>query len=71
MRRMWWIILLVAAGIGLAILVGVLGERGSSNSETKTEARLDALRQPQRPRDVDPDARQHRHVDGDEVGVPG
>ncbi len=38
MSRMWWIILLVAAGVGLAILVGVLGERGSSTSETKSEA---------------------------------
>ncbi len=38
MSRLMWIIILVAAGIGLAILVGVLGERGSSNSETKSEA---------------------------------
>lgn len=38
MSRLMWIIILVAAGVGLAILVGVLGERGSSNSETKSEA---------------------------------
>lgn len=38
MSRLMWIILLVAAGIGLAVLIGVLGERGNSNSETKSEA---------------------------------
>jgi hypothetical protein len=32
---MWWIIALVAAGVGLAILIGVLGTR---NEPSKTEA---------------------------------
>jgi hypothetical protein len=35
MSRLWWIIILVAAGVGLAILIGVLGTR---NEESKTEA---------------------------------
>ena len=35
MSRMWWIIVLVAAGVGLAILIGVLGTR---NEPSKTEA---------------------------------
>ena len=35
MSRMWWIIILVAAGVGLAIAIGVLGTR---NEESKTEA---------------------------------
>ena len=35
MSRMWWIIVLVAGGIGLAVVVGVLGTR---NASTKSEA---------------------------------
>ena len=35
MSRMWWIIILVAAGIGLAVVLGILGTR---NEESKTEA---------------------------------
>ena len=35
MSRMWWIIILVAAGVGLAVVIGVLGQR---NEESKTEA---------------------------------
>jgi hypothetical protein len=38
MSRTWWIILLVAAGVGLAVLIGVLGNRGDDDSETKSEA---------------------------------
>lgn len=34
MSRMWWIIVLVAAGVGLAVLIGVLGTR---NEPSKTE----------------------------------
>ena len=34
-RRMWWIVILVAAGVGTAILIGVLGTR---NEESKTQA---------------------------------
>ena len=35
MNRMWWIVVLVAAGVGLAIVIGVLGTR---NEESKTTA---------------------------------
>jgi hypothetical protein len=35
MTRTWWIIVLVAVGVGLAILIGVLGTR---NEPSKTEA---------------------------------
>ena len=35
MSRMWWIIVLVAAGVGLAVLIGVLGTR---KEPSKTEA---------------------------------
>lgn len=35
MSRMWWIIILVAVGIGLAVVLGILGTR---NEESKTEA---------------------------------
>jgi hypothetical protein len=38
MSRLWWIIIFVAAGVGLAILIGVLGTRGDGDSETKSEA---------------------------------
>ena len=34
MSRMWWIIIFVAAGIGLAVVIGVLGTR---NEPSKTE----------------------------------
>ena len=34
MSRMWWIIILVSAGIGLAVVIGVLGTR---NEPSKTE----------------------------------
>ena len=34
MSRMWWIIILVAAGVGLAMVIGVLGTR---NEPSKTE----------------------------------
>jgi hypothetical protein len=37
MRRMWWIIILVAVGIGLAVAIGVIGQRNES-STTKAEA---------------------------------
>jgi hypothetical protein len=37
MSRLWWIILLVAAGVGLAVVIGVLGNRGDDD-ETKSEA---------------------------------
>ena len=36
MTRIWWIVILVAAGVGLAILIGVLGTR--NDGETKSEA---------------------------------
>lgn len=36
-RRLWWIVGLVAAGVGLAILVGVLGTR-NEDSTSKTQA---------------------------------
>ena len=35
MSRMWWIIVPVACGVGLAVLVGVLGTR---NEPSKTDA---------------------------------
>ena len=35
MSRTWWIVILVAVGVGLAILLGVLGTR---NEPSKTEA---------------------------------
>ncbi len=39
MSRMWWIIILVAAGIGLAVAIGVLGTRNEpSSSTTKADA---------------------------------
>ncbi len=37
MSRMWWIIILVAAGVGLAVAIGVLGTRNEP-STSKTEA---------------------------------
>lgn len=36
MSRLWWIVILVAAGVGLAVLIGVLGTR--NDGETKSEA---------------------------------
>jgi len=38
MSRMWWIIILVAAGVGLAVVIGVLGQRNESSGPSKTEA---------------------------------
>jgi hypothetical protein len=35
MSRLWWIIILVAAGVGLAVVIGVLGNK---NDETKADA---------------------------------
>ena len=43
MSRMWWIIILVAAGVGLAVLIGVLGTR---NEPSKTEAASTPVHQP-------------------------
>lgn len=37
MSRMWWIIILVAAGVGLAVVIGILGTRNEP-STSKTEA---------------------------------
>ena len=36
MSRLWWIVILVAVGVGLAVLIGVLGTR--NDGETKSEA---------------------------------
>jgi len=38
MSRMWWIIILVAAGVGIAVVIGVLGQRNETSSTTKAEA---------------------------------
>ena len=38
MSRMWWIIVLVAAGVGLAIAIGFLGTRNEPNGPSKTQA---------------------------------
>ena len=35
MSRIWWIVILVAAGVGLAVVIGVLGTR---NEPSKTDA---------------------------------
>lgn len=35
MSRLWWIVILVACGVGAAIVIGVLGTR---NEESKTQA---------------------------------
>ena len=37
MSRMWWIIALVGAGVGLAVVIGVLGTRNETQPETKAE----------------------------------
>ena len=37
MSRMWWIIILVAAGVGMAVVIGILGTRNEP-STSKTEA---------------------------------
>jgi hypothetical protein len=36
MSRMWWIIILVAAGVGIAVVIGVVGQRNET-SATKSE----------------------------------
>ena len=38
MSRMWWIIVLVAAGVGLAVVIGILGTRNEPSGPSKTEA---------------------------------
>jgi len=38
MSRMWWIIILVAAGVGIAVVIGILGSRNESSGPSKTEA---------------------------------
>ena len=38
MSRMWWIIILVAAGVGLAVVIGILGTRNEPSGPSKTEA---------------------------------
>ena len=38
MSRMWWIIILVAAGVGLAVVIGVLGTRNEPSGPSKSEA---------------------------------
>ena len=38
MSRLWWIIVLVAAGVGLAITIGFLGTRNEPSGPSKTEA---------------------------------
>ena len=38
MSRMWWIIILVAAGVGLAVAIGVLGTRNEPSGPSKSEA---------------------------------
>ena len=63
MSRIWWFVLLGAVGVGFIILVAVLSNQ---DDETKSEAGVDALREPHDPGVVDRDARGHRHVDGDE-----
>jgi hypothetical protein len=37
MSRMWWIILLVAAGVGLAVVIGVLGTRNEPSTSKAEE----------------------------------
>jgi hypothetical protein len=48
MSRMWWIIILVAAGVGLAVVIGVLGTRNEPSASKAQEvsslcASLDTL----------------------------
>ena len=38
MSRMCWIIILVAAGVGLAVVIGILGTRNEPSGPSKTEA---------------------------------
>ena len=38
MSRMWWIIVLVAAGVGLAVVIGILGTRNEPSGPSKSEA---------------------------------
>src|SRR5262245_45775286 len=37
MSRMWWIIILVAAGVGIAVVIGVIGQRNETSSATKSQ----------------------------------
>ena len=37
MSRMWWIIILVAAGVGLAVVIGVLGTRNEPSTSKSEE----------------------------------
>ena len=37
MSRMWWIILFVAAGVGLAVVIGVLGTRNEPSTSKAQE----------------------------------
>ena len=38
MSRFWWIVVLVAAGVGLAVVIGILGTRNEPSGPSKTEA---------------------------------
>ena len=67
MSRFWWFVILGAVGVGFIILVAVLSNQ---DDETKSEAASTLCGSLDDPGDVDPDPAQHRHVHGDEVGVP-
>jgi predicted Zn-dependent protease len=38
MSRMWWIIILVAAGVGIAVVIGILGTRNEPSTSKTQEA---------------------------------